>query len=74
MEGQGARARGRVEEGGVTVGYELSGHWSALPVEFPMSVEELYDLAMRLPDGSEVMVEADAWRRVQLKARMNPRS
>lgn len=55
------------------MGYELSGHWTALPVEFPMSVEELYDLAMRLPDGSEVMVEADAWRRVQLKARMNPR-
>lgn len=38
-----------------------------------MSVEELYDLAMRLPDDSEVMVEADAWRRVQLKARVNPR-
>nr|DAQ58036.1 MAG TPA: hypothetical protein [Caudoviricetes sp.] len=38
-----------------------------------MSVEELYDLAMRLPDDSEVMVEADAWRRVQLKARMIPR-
>lgn len=53
--------------------YELDEHWTALPMEFPMSVEELYDLAMRLPDGSEVMVEADAWRRVQLKARMNPR-
>lgn len=53
--------------------YELTEHWAALPVEFPLSVEELYDLAMRLPDGSEVMVEADAWRRVQLKARMNPR-
>lgn len=53
--------------------YELDEHWTALPVEFPMSVEELYDLAMRLPDDSEVMVEADAWRRVQLKARMNPR-
>lgn len=51
------------------VAYELTEHWTALPVEFPMSVEELYDLAMRLPDGSEVMVEADAWRRVQLKAR-----
>lgn len=55
------------------VAYELTEHWTALPVEFPLSVEELYDLAMRLPDGSEVMVEADAWRRVQLKARMNPR-
>ena len=73
MEGAGSRARGRVKEGGVTVAYELNEHWTALPVEFPMSVEELYDLAMRLPDGSEVMVEADAWRRVQLKARMNPR-
>ena len=52
---------------------ELTEHWSALPVEFPLSVEALYDLAMALPDGSEVMVEADAWRRVQLKARMNPR-
>lgn len=52
---------------------ELTEHWSTLPVEFPMSVESLYDLAMALPDGSEVMVEADAWRRVQLKARMNPR-
>lgn len=52
---------------------DLTEHWSTLPVEFPMSVEELYDLAMALPDGSEVMVEADAWRRVQLKARMNPR-
>lgn len=49
--------------------YELTEHWTALPVEFPLSVEELYDLAMRLPDDSEVMVEADAWRRVQLKAR-----
>lgn len=55
------------------VAYELDEHWTVLPVEFPMSVEELYDLAMRLPDDSEVMVEADAWRRVQLKARMNPR-
>ena len=53
--------------------YELSEHWAALPVEFPMSVEALYALAMALPDDSEVMVEADAWRRVQLKARMNPR-
>lgn len=53
--------------------YNLDDHWTALPVEFPMTVEELYDLAMRLPDGSEVMAEADAWRRVQLKARMNPR-
>ena len=53
--------------------YELTEHWAALPVEFPMSVEDLYDLAMALPDGSEVMVEADAWRRVQLKARMNTR-
>ena len=53
---------------------DLTERWSALPVEFPMSVEDLYDLAMTLPDGSEVMVEADAWRRVQLKARMNPRS
>lgn len=52
--------------------YELDEHWTALPVEFPMSVEELYDLAMALPDDSEVMVEADAWRRVCLKARMNP--
>lgn len=52
---------------------ELTEHWSALPVEFPLSVEGLYDLAMALPDGSEVMVEADAWRRVQLMARMNPR-
>lgn len=49
---------------------DLTEHWSALPVEFPMSVEDLYDLAMALPDGSEVMVEADAWRRVQLKARI----
>lgn len=55
------------------VAYELDEHWTALPVEFPLSVEELYDLAMRLPDDSEVMVEADAWRHVQLKARMNPR-
>lgn len=53
--------------------YELDEHWTALPVEFPMSVEELYDLAMRLPDDSEVMVGVDAWRRVRLKARMNPR-
>lgn len=53
--------------------YELTEHWTALPVELPMSVEALYDLAMALPDGSEVMAEADAWRRVQLKARMNPR-
>lgn len=53
--------------------YEMNEHWIALPVEFPLTVEELYDLAMRLPDDSEVMVEADAWRRVQLKARMNPR-
>lgn len=52
---------------------DLTEHWAALPVEFPMSVEDLYDLAMALPDGSEVMAEADAWRRVQLKARMNPR-
>ena len=57
----------------MSVAYNLDDHWTALPVEFPMSVEELYDLAMRLPDNSEVMVEADAWRRVQLKARMNPR-
>ena len=53
--------------------YELDEHWTALPVEFPMSVEDLYDLYLRLPDDSEVMVEADAWRRVQLKARINPR-
>lgn len=38
-----------------------------------MSVEDLYDLYARLPVDSEVTVEADAWRRVQLKARMNPR-
>lgn len=57
----------------MSVAYNLDDHWIALPVEFPMTVEELYDLAMRLPDDSEVMVEADAWRRVQLKARMNPR-
>lgn len=57
----------------MSVAYNLDDHWIALPVEFPMTVEELYDLAMRLPDGSEVMAEADAWRRVQLKARMNPR-
>nr|DAQ01067.1 MAG TPA: hypothetical protein [Caudoviricetes sp.] len=38
-----------------------------------MSVEDLYDLAMALPDGSEVMAEADAWRSVHLKARINPR-
>jgi len=55
------------------VAYELDEHWTALPVEFPMSVEDLYDLYLRLPDDSEVMVEADAWRRVQLKARINPR-
>lgn len=53
--------------------YELDEHWTALPVEFPMSVEDLYDLYARLPVDSEVTVEADAWRRVQLKARMNPR-
>ena len=52
---------------------ELTEHWTALPIEFPLSVEALYDLAMALPDDSEVMVEADAWRRVHLKARMNPR-
>lgn len=57
----------------MSVAYNLDDHWTALPVEFPMTVEELYDLAMRLPDGSEVMAEANAWRRVQLKARMNPR-
>lgn len=53
----------------MSVAYNLDDHWTALPVEFPMTVEELYDLAMRLPDDSEVMAEADAWRRVQLKAR-----
>lgn len=63
----------RRRRGRDVVAYELTEHWTALPVEFPMSVESLYDLAMALPDGSEVMVEADAWRRVQLKARMNPR-
>lgn len=58
----------------MSVAYELTDHWTALPVEFPMTVEELYDLAMRLPDDSEVMAEADAWRRVCLKARIKPRS
>ena len=51
----------------------LTERWAELPVEFPMSVEDLYDLAMALPDGSEVMAEADAWRSVHLKARINPR-